>query len=225
MFSLRDTLANRLANHRLPKGYRIGMGIMVLCGRRPVGITTLRNSPCPESVIVHFKSLLPIDNNINQFIKTQLIAMQRLFAEGKIAVLPGTTEDLSNNPNLQILQNLNVGQCISGTTTQDQNTLFSNRNDVGDNELVVYIVATMISNVTSAIGCAAHPAGRPGAVVVQTNRRWVVAHEVGHVLGLRVHSGKSDDLMFVNAGWTNVPPDLSDNEYSTMLKSSLTRPC
>lgn len=73
------------------------MVIVVLCGRRPVSITRLRNSPCPESVIFHFKSLLAINNAINQFIDTQFIAMQRLFAEGDVAVLRGTTEDLSGN--------------------------------------------------------------------------------------------------------------------------------
>lgn len=109
-FSLRDTLRNR----QLPRGYDIGMGIVVLLGRRPASITRLRNSPCPQSVIVHFKSLLVINTAINQFIRTQFIAMQRLFGESDIAVLRGTTEDLSGNTALQPLQNLNVGQCLLG---------------------------------------------------------------------------------------------------------------
>ena len=71
MFSLRNTLSNR----RLPRGYNINMGVAVLCGRRPVSITRLRSSPCPESVIVHFESLLQINNNINQFIDEQFLAM------------------------------------------------------------------------------------------------------------------------------------------------------
>jgi hypothetical protein len=107
VFSLRDTLANR----PLPPGYNVSMGVVVLCGRRPASITRLRNSPCPQSVIIHFKSLLVINNNVNQFIDTQFIAMQRLFAESDVAVLRGTTEDLSGNQILQPLQNLNVGRC------------------------------------------------------------------------------------------------------------------
>jgi hypothetical protein len=237
MFSLRDTLAKR----RLPPGYNINMGIVVLCGRRPASITRLRSSPCPESVIIHFKSLLAISNNINQFIDTQFIAMQRLFAEGDVAVLRGTTEDLSGNMALQPLQNLNVGQCLLGQPTQDHNTLFANRNNVGNNELVVYIVSTLIGGAGNFLGCATHPSGQPGAAVVQSNARWLVAHEVGHVLGLRhvcefptaanptpavaCVGGHSDSLMFPNVGWTNEPPDLAGTENSTMRNSNLTRPC
>jgi len=240
MFSLRNTLANR----RLPPGYNINMGIAVLCGRRPASITRLRNSPCPESVIVHFKSLLAIDDNINQFINTQFIAMQRLFAEGDVAALRGTTEDLSGNLALQALQNLNVGQCLRGQPTQDQNTLFANRNNVGNNELVVYILLTLIGGAGNFVGCATYPNGQPGvAVVVQPNANWLVAHEVGHVLGLRhicevptaanptpavacvAGSGQSDSLMFPNVGWTNVPPDLATSEYTTMINNGLTNPC
>src|SRR5215208_6970716 len=66
--------------------------------------------PCQESVIVHFKSLLPINNAINNFIDTQYLAMHGLFAEGGVAIYRGTTEDLSGNANLQALRNLNVGQ-------------------------------------------------------------------------------------------------------------------
>jgi hypothetical protein len=239
MFSLRGTLATR----RLPRGYNSTMGIAVLCGRRPASITRLRRSPCPESVIVHFKSLLPINNNVSQFIDTQFIAMQRLFAEGDVAVLRGTTEDLSGNMALQPLQNLNVGQCLLGRPTQDHNDLFANRNNVGANELVVYIVATLVGGAGNFLGCATHPNGQPGAAVVQSNARWLVAHEVGHVLGLRhvcefpsaanptpavacvVGSGQSDSLMFPNVSWTNVPPDLSAAENSTMRNSNLTNPC
>jgi hypothetical protein len=221
------------------------MGIVVLCGRRPVSITRLRDLPRPQSVIVHFKSLLslqPINNNPNpilQFIRTQLVAMQRLFAEGGVAVLPGTTEDLSGNPALQPLQNLNVGQCLPGQPTQDQNTLFANRNNVRNDELVVYIVSNLIGGAGNFLGCATHPNGQPGAAVVQSNARWQVAHEVGHVLGLGhvcefptaanptpavpcvPGSGQSDSLMFPNVGWTNEPPNLADAEYTTMLNSGL----
>ena len=239
MFSLRNTLANR----QLPPGYNINMGIVVLCGRRPASITRLRTSPCPQSVFVHFKSLIPINNNVNQFIDTQFVAMQRLFAEGDVAVLRGTTEDLSGNMALQPLQSLDVGQC-QGTPTAEQTTLFANRNNVGNNELVVYIVANLIDASGAAgnfLGCATHPNEQPGAAVVQANARWLVAHEVGHVLGLghvcefptaanptpavACVAGHSDSLMFPNVGWTNVPPDLADAENSTMRNSNLTRPC
>lgn len=239
MFSLRDTLSKR----RLPRAYDISMGIVALCGRRPVSITVLATLPCPESVVVHFKSLVPLTTNVNQFISTQFIAMLRLFAEGGVAVLRGTTEDLSGNLALQALQNLNVGRCLSGTPTADQNNLFANRNNVGNNELVVYVVSTLIGGTGNFVGCATHPNGQPGVAVVQISGNWLVAHEVGHALGL-LHvcefptpanptpavacvagSGQSDSLMFPTTGWTNVPPDLTSAEFTTMVNSDLTIPC
>jgi hypothetical protein len=49
------------------------------------------------------------------FIGTQLTAMQRLFAEGDIAVLSGSaTEDLSGNEALVALQPIDVGTCQMG---------------------------------------------------------------------------------------------------------------
>jgi hypothetical protein len=186
---------------------------------------------------------VPLNNNVNQFIDTQLVAMQRLFAEGDVAILRGTTEDLSGNIALQPLQSLDVGQCLLEQPTQEQRDLFANRNDVGNNELVIYIVANLIGGAGNFLGCATHPDGQPGAAVVQANARWLVAHEIGHVLGLGhvcefptnanptpvvacvAGSGQSDSLMFPNVGWTNVPPDLSDGENLTMRNSGLTIPC
>ena len=133
-------------------------------------------------VTVHFKSLVPINDNVNQFIDEQFNAMQRLFAEGDIAVLRGTTENLSGDPNLELLRDLDVANCILGQPTQEQNDLFANRNNVGNNELVVYIVSTLIGGSGNFVGCATHPNEQPGVAIVQIDARWLTAHEVGHVL-------------------------------------------
>ena len=58
---------------------------------------------------------------------------------------------------------------------------FANRDGAGGNDVVVYFVR---STVPPFNGCAAHPAGRPGAVVARGASQWTLAHEVGHVLGL-----------------------------------------
>jgi hypothetical protein len=233
MFSLRSALSTR----QLPRNYTLDMGIVVLCGHRPTSITVLKNSPCPESFIVHFKSLVPLNDSTKQFIATQFTAMQRLYAEGGVASVRGTTEDLSGNAALQHLQNLKVGQCVLGQPTNDQNNLFVNRDNVGDKEVVVYVVSTLIGGAGNVVGCATHPDGQPGAAVIQIGANWLVAHEVGHVLGLShvcevpptpgvpCVAANSDSLMFPTVGWTNVPPDLSDPEYSTMVNSDITNAC
>ncbi len=239
--SVRQTLNT----HPLPRGYDFSMGIVALCGRRPASITRLRNSPCETSVTVHFKSLLPVkivsltmvDDQIERFIRTQFVAMQRLFAEGNVAVLPGSTEDLSQDNDLASLKFFQVGTCRSDSKTADHEKLFARRHNVGDDELVVYIVSAIMGTRGNFLGCASHPNGQPGAVIVQSGPNWLTAHEVGHVLDLRhvceyptpenpdpspmcvFGSSQSNQLMFPNVGWTHVPPLLSDDEYETMQDS------
>jgi hypothetical protein len=217
------------------------MGVVLLLGRRPVSITRLRDSPCPQSFVVHFKSLFRTTTAVVSIIRVQLVAMQRLFAESGIAVLPGTTEDLSGRAELEPLEFLDVGEC-RGEVTQDQRDLFANRNNVGSDELVIYIVPILVGPAGNPLGCATHPPGRPGAAVeLVTGTDWLVSHEVGHVLGLDhvckfqeadgqlpavpCGVGHSDSLMFPNTGWTNLPPNLSSGESVTMRNSGLTRSC
>jgi hypothetical protein len=131
----------------------------------------------------------------------------------------GSTENL----NFPLLNDLDVGSCVMGQTTQEQRDLFANRNNVGTDDVTVYFVR---STVPAFNGCAAHPAGQPGAVVAQGATRWTLAHEVGHVLGLN-HVSDNDRLMTGNgtANITNPPPDLTSTESTTMDNSTLTITC
>ena len=125
------------------------------------------------------------------------------------------------NLNLPALNDVNVGECRMGTTTQAQNQLFGNRNNVGANDIAVYFVR---STVPPSNGCAAHPAGRPSCVVARGATTWTLAHEVGHVLGLP-HVEDNDRLMTGNGtgNITNPPPDLIASEVTTMNNSGLTQ--
>ena len=192
-----------------------------------------------EHLRVHFKALIPITPAISTFMDTQYAEMARLFARNGVTVFRGADEDLSGNMALNALQNFDVGDCIGGETTQDHVDLFGSRNGAGANDLVVYVALTLIGGSGNFLGCAVHPDGQPGAVIVQSTAKWLTAHEVGHVLGLRhvcqfpspddpspsdpCKAGDSDSLMFPNVGWTNVPPDISTAEEDTMRSSGLTR--
>jgi hypothetical protein len=181
-----------------------------------------------EFVVVHFKSLLPITAAIQSYMDTEFTEMQRLCAPLRIDVRRGATEDLSGDTDLSTLLALDVGPCLLGQTTQEQDDLFSHRNNAAGIDLVVYVVQTLVGGSGNFVGCASHPDDEPGAAIVQSTGRWLTAHEVGHVLGLRhvptTPSTNSDFLMWPNIGWTNVPPDVSADEANTMLASNLTRP-
>jgi len=150
-------------------------------------------------------------------VATMVARMREVYASSGIAVQWVSTENL----NLPALDDVDVGQCLLGQTTAEQNQLFANRNNAGGNDVVVYFVR---STVPPFNGCAAHPAGRPGAVVVRGATQWTLGHEVGHVLGL-FHVNNNDRLMTGNgtANITNPPPDLVASEVSTMLNSALTQ--
>jgi len=168
-----------------------------------------------ERVVVHVKCLeAPTSFTLNE----QFAAMQEVYATAGIRVDWASTENL----NLPSLKDVDVGGCTMGSVTAEQITLFGNRNYVGTNDMVVYYVR---STVPGYNGCAAHPSGRPGAVVVRSASRWTLGHELGHVLGLS-HVNNNDRLMTGNGTFniTNAPPDLASGEKTSMLNSGLSKP-
>jgi len=180
-----------------------------------------------DCVRLHVKVLInPTTFTINQMIAS----MRQVYEPAGIRVELITTENL----NLPALLDLNVGAC-RGTPTAAQNQLFGNRNNAGANDVVVYFIR---STIPPSNGCATFPAGRPGAVVVQGASTWTLAHEVGHVLGLRHVDDPAPpnpaappallDRLMTGRGTfniTNPPPDLIGSEVTTMRDSDLTDSC
>ncbi len=167
-----------------------------------------------ERVGVHVKILTAPTVPLNE----SLAAMQEVYAVAGLRVDCLSTENL----NLPDLNDVDAGACVSGSTTAEQNQLFANRNFVGANQVVVYFVR---STIPAYNGCAAHPSGRPGAVVARYATRWTMGHELGHVLGLP-HVGDTNRMMYGGgtANITNPPPDLVTGEVNTMRGSALSTP-
>lgn len=142
--------------------------------------------------------------------------MREVFATCNVDVR-WASEEILNLPTLTIVD---VGACTLGNTTAEQNQLFSHRNSAAANDIVVYFVQATSPPYN---GCAAHPAGKPGSVVVKTATQWTFAHEQGHVLGL-FHVNDNNRLMTGNgtSNITNPPPDLVTSECNTMQASAIT---
>jgi hypothetical protein len=168
----------------------------------------------PTLVRVHFKILTAPTVGV----ATMLASMQQVYATAGITVRQVTTENL----NLPLLNDLDVGSCTRGNTTTEQNQLFANRNNVGPNDVVAYFVRSTNPPLN---GCAAHPSGRPSVVVTRGATQWTLGHEIGHTFGLN-HVNDNNRLMTGNgtANITNPPPDLIPAEVSTAQGSSLTQP-
>lgn len=165
-----------------------------------------------ETVRLHTKVLTQPTISID----TMINSMRQVYEPVGIRVVHMSNETL-NLPDLNVVD---VGGCTRGETTTEQNQLFNNRNNVGRNDVVVYFVQATNPPYN---GCAAHPSGRPGAVVASGATRWTLGHEIGHVLGLS-HVNDNNRLMTGNgtSNITNPPPDLVNSEISTMKSNALT---
>jgi hypothetical protein len=98
-------------------------------------------------------------------------------------------------------------------------------------EAAVFVVGR-ITNAAAASGCAAHPAACAGVVITQTAAaagaagtaaagKWVLAHEIGHLLGLD-HANDPASLMFDPPTAITVEiPRLSADERQTIEASPI----
>jgi hypothetical protein len=165
-----------------------------------------------ETVTLHIKIL----TNPTIAIDRMVVAMRQVYEAVGIRVHRMSTETLD----LPALNDIDVGSCNMGTGTAEQTQLYANRNNAWGTDVVVYFVRSIVS---ALYGCAAFPAGQPGAVVAQIASIWTLAHEVGHVLGLS-HVDDNNRLMTGNGttNITNPPPDLISTEVIAMRASGLT---
>ena len=194
---------------RDPTGHSVTLATAVRTGTGRLRVITWG----PAVVRLHFKVLVaPIIPAA-----TMLTAMQTVYSTVGISVVLAGTENL----NLPLLQDLDVGEC-AGATTVEQEQLFANRNNVGPTDVAVYFVRTTIPPLN---GCASHPPGRFSVAVAQAATQWSMGHEVGHVLGLN-HVDDNDRLMTGNGtgNITNPPPNLIPTEQSSMIQSPATVP-
>ncbi len=169
--------------------------------------------PIRETVRVHFKILAdPATPSLNE----RFHLMKTLFESYGVGVEMGSYQRL----NLPDLADLAVGECASGgALSTEQHSLFQHRDNVPLDDVCIYFVRTM----DGYNGCAVHPQNRPGAVVAHDAPGWTLAHEVGHVLGLK-HENNDRLLMHKSVARISVQtPGLTQENIKDMLAHSLTR--
>jgi hypothetical protein len=168
---------------------------------------------CDRKIRVHIKavedSLLPTDSLIK--------ATQEVFGPAGFKVEIGSQESL-NRPELR---DIAINGELEGGITPDQEALFKNRNNVGPNEMAIYIVNSLVP--ATFRGVASYPDGKPGAIIVTGALPYILPHEIGHVMGLG-HAQGSDQVMFVGPH-TRLPPIFKANEIDKMKSSLLALSC
>jgi hypothetical protein len=165
--------------------------------------------------------------------------MREVYSTAGIRVVVVSREDFSGPNIFTSLRDLDiVAGCPKGQTSTEQDQLFQNRNNVGENELAIHFVRT----IPGFAGCAAHPDDQPGAALSQTASIWTLAHEVGHVLGLSHISGEHQGCPSSNPKCCSTPnrtrimtgcstgnltgtPTFDQGEIDTMRNSNLTHQC
>lgn len=102
-----------------------------------------------------------------------------------------------------LMESVSVHGCEGGAIGEHRR-LFEMVSPVTSPDQVVVFVVGHIENEGQFAACAVHPPGIPGVVLTEAaaagmragDGRWVLAHELGHVLGLRHDPASPPALMF-----------------------------
>lgn len=179
-------------------------------------------------VRLHLKSLgMP---SVPEF--TALRNAQSVYGQYGISIEFVSGQSLPNavdrNSQCLSLVAVDVGSCTIGQTmTPQQNTLFNygSRQGVGPNDILCYWVNRVESGGSDLAGCASHPTAQPACVISALGSPWTLAHEVGHVLGLRHKTGTRMLMSTPTALITANPPAISAADLAIVRASRLCVPC
>ncbi len=131
------------------------------------------------------------------------------------------------------------GDCQSEPASEEHDLLFSIKPRLSlPSDITVYCVQGIREAPKGSYlvgrqiaGCSVHPPGRPAVMIAATNYKWVLPHELGHVL-LRSagegfpHSTDKNNVMYGTAAdITGDPPVLNKYQAEAMRRSPYCHPC
>lgn len=173
------------------------------------------------NLILHVRHLTPVLSE--SWWRDQLGAAREIFNPHGINLIEGVINHLDFGDGDGVVD---VGFCGPPPgLTQEQQQLFASASALPVSDLVIFVAANLQPSAWR--GCASHPVNRPGLVLTQGqagSKRWLLAHEIGHVLGLK-HSTDKRRLMFGSAVWPdNPPPELPLGDLDAFLVAGLPLP-
>jgi hypothetical protein len=139
--------------------------------------------------------------------------LSQVFQNAGVQVRLGSTEQL-NRPEFY---DVDPGSCpLDGSVTPQLAALHSQRGGMLPLETAVYFVRS----VSQYNACSSHAPNVPACVISNEVWPWTMAHELGHVLGLR-HTDDSHNLMYAYGvqNITNPPPILTDEQREAIRRS------
>ena len=172
-----------------------------------------------KTLTLHIKILVsPVGITIRQM----MTAMNNLFSQANIFVNLISREELELSDNKsEFFNELDVGSC-NVRPTDEQRDLARIRDNIDGAVVVVYICNILIGESTIYDGCSTHPAGVPMAVIRRLASPFTLAHEIGHLLGLKHCSERHrDNIMHPDPPLIVPGVWLRDHQIDEMRQSPL----
>ncbi len=155
-------------------------------------------------------------------IETMVYNATSLFASAGIILRCNPAIQQLYIPHLEVISIGKRGCTLSAPPNPADNPdvweLYEQRDGALPGEVMIYFVKAIVPFTS---GCARHPKGKPGVIIAGIAGPWTLAHELGHVLGLR-HTENTHQLMYA---WTariqHLPPDLLPSEIAVMRENAV----
>lgn len=178
----------------------------------------------PDQLTIHVKVLTaPTRFQVNEMVD----AVISVYGSVGIDVQLGSTEVLNvRDDRLAFLNTVQTGACLmSGTPAEEIVALSAFRDMAAEDEIVIYICRSVRSVDGPLKGCGGvWPKKKPMAVISKSAPLYTMAHEIGHVIGLR-HAGNDDTRLMTSNGAEvfNRPPapEFSRREIEAIRSSDL----